>query len=261
MPGTNPVAIYKLWTLPKLLPMPFNEFNRLVGEEKFQPYSDCLNGIYHSLYRCSLIILVGILLAIFGSACSSAGSKQVVETFNAQGKWGVGNSDDVLGKVSNGFYDMTVKDNYGLYLATAGENLSDGIYEVEATQLSGPLNNGYGMLIRVDYETDSYYVFEVSGDGFIWIGYCTDLCNEVSESLVGGGWFRSPAVRQGLLETNHLKVLAEASQLAFFVNGIQVGRTSDSRLIEGDVAVMVETLGRGDVRVGFDNFVVTPPEG
>ncbi len=241
--------------------MLFNEFYRASGMEEVQPYAGRLNGIHHGHFRCSLIILVGILFAIFGSSCNSAGSKGYVETFNAQGKWGVGHSDDVLGMVSNGFYDMTVKDNYGLYLATAGENFSDGIFEVEATQLSGPLNNGYGMLIRVDYDTDSYYVFEVSGDGFIWIGYCTDLCNEVSESLVGGGWFRSPAVRQGLLETNHLKVLAEGSRLAFFVNGMQVGRTSDSRLIEGDVAVTVETLGRGDVRVGFDNFVVTPPEG
>ncbi|GMQ78620.1 MAG: hypothetical protein BMS9Abin02_1143 [Anaerolineae bacterium] len=241
--------------------MPFNEFYRTRGKEKVQLYSGRLNGVYHSRHRCSMIILVGILLAVFGSACNSAGSKQYVETFNSQGKWGVGNSDDILGMVNNGFYDMTVKDNYGLYLATAGENFSDGIYEVETTQLSGPLNNGYGMLIRVDYDTDSYYVFEVSGDGFIWIGYCTDLCNEVSESLVGGGWFRSPAVRQGLLETNRLKVLAEGSRLTFFVNGIQVGRTSDSRLMEGDIAVMVETLGQGDVRVGFDNFVVTPPEG
>jgi hypothetical protein len=241
--------------------MPFKEFYRAGRKEKVLPSSSRKNGIFQSRYRCSMIILVGILLAIFGSACNSAGSKQLVETFNAQGKWGVGHSDDVQGMVANGFYDMTVKDNYGLYLATAGENFSDGIYEVEATQLSGPINNGYGMLIRVDYDTDSYYVFEVSGDGFIWIGYCTDLCDEVSESLVGGGWFRSPAVRQGLLETNHLKILAEGSRLAFFVNGIQVGRTSDSRLIEGDVAVMVETLGRGDVRVGFDNFVVTPPEG
>jgi hypothetical protein len=240
--------------------MLFNKFYRAGGMEKAQPYSGRLNGIHHGRFRCSLIILVGILLTILGSACNSAGSKQYVETFNAQGNWGVGHSDDVLGMVSNGFYDMTVKDNYGLYLATAGESFSDGIYEVEATQLSGPLNNGYGMLIRVDYDTDSYYVFEVSGDGFIWIGYCTDLCNEVSEPLVGGGWFRSPAVRQGLLETNHLKVLAEGSRVAFFVNGIQVGRTSDSRLIKGDVAVLVETLGRGDVRVGFDNFVVSPPE-
>ena len=242
--------------------MRFKDLNHSQRCEVSQRYSRKQRGAVHdTLYFSTIILLVGILFALFGSACSSAGSEGYVESFNTQGKWGEGNSDDVMGLVSNGIYDMTVTDNYGMYLATAGENFGDGIYEVEASQLSGPVNNGYGMLIRVDYDTDSYYVFEVSSDGFIWIGYCTDLCNEQSESLVGGGWFRSPAVRQGLLETNHLKVIADGSRLTFFVNGVQVGRTSDSRLMEGDIAVMVETLGQGDVRVGFDNFVLTPLEG
>jgi hypothetical protein len=46
--------------------------------------------------------------------------------------------------------------------------------------------------------------------------------------------------------------------MTFFVNGVEVGRTSDSRLTEGDIAVMVETLGERGVRVVFDNFKVTP---
>ena len=219
-------------------------------------------NVYHRGFSTSLaIVLAAILLALSAAACNSSNDGKYDEPFDAQGTWGVGNSDDVIGLVSNGIYDMTVKDNYGLYLATAGKSFSDGIYEVEAAQLSGSVNNGYGMLIRVDYDIDSYYVFEVSGDGFVWIGYCTALCDEVADSLVGGGWFRSTVVRSGLQETNHLKVVADGFRLTFFVNGVQVGRTSDSRLTVGDIAVMVETLGRGDVQVGFDNFAVTPPEG
>ena len=219
-------------------------------------------GIGHNRFYTLLVILIlGIFLALVAASCNTSDPAGYKEPFNSQGNWGVGKSDDVKGMVSSGIYDFMVKDNYGLYLATAGESFSDGIYEVEAVQLSGPVNNGYGMLIRVDHDTESYYVFEVSGDGFIWIGYCTDLCNEVSESLVGGGWFRSTAVRRGLQETNRLKAIADGSRFTFFVNGVQVGRTSDSRLMEGDIAVMVETLGRSDVRVGFDNFAVTPLEG
>jgi len=208
-----------------------------------------------------VILLLGILLTLYLTACDISGPNGYEEPFNVQGNWGVGNSDDVIGMVTNGIYDMTVKDNYGLYLASAGESFSDGIYEVEAAQQSGPLNNGYGMLIRMAKDTESYYVFEVSGDGFIWIGYCTDFCKDISESLVGGDWFRSTAVRKGLQETNRLKVIADGSRLTFFVNGVQVGRASDSRLAKGDIAIMVETLGRSDVRVGFDNFAVTPLEG
>jgi len=42
------------------------------------------------------------------------------------------------------------------------------------------------------------------------------------------------------------------------VNGVEVGRTSDDRLTEGDIAVMVESLGESGVRVIFDNFRFTP---
>jgi hypothetical protein len=176
------------------------------------------------------------------------------------GTWGTGSSADVDGQVRDGVYDMHVKSNHGLYLATAGENFLDGNYEVEATQIGGPLNNGYGMLFRVDEETDSYYVFEVSGDGFVWIGRCSNLCEDEAVALVGGDWFPSPAVKQGLQQTNLLRVVANGPRMSFFVNGIEVGRTADETLAEGDIAVMVEALGEPGVRVIFDNFRVIPPE-
>jgi hypothetical protein len=145
-----------------------------------------------------------------------------------------------------------------LYLASAGQNFDNEIYEVEATQVDGPLNNGFGMHFRVDDSSDSFYVFEISGDGFVWIGWCQELCDQDAVALVGGDWFRSPAVKQGLQEKNHLRVIADGSLMTFFVNGVEVGRTSDSRLTEGDIAIMVETLGERGVRVVFDNFKVTP---
>jgi hypothetical protein len=180
------------------------------------------------------------------------------ETFDRIGNWGSGTSEDVDGQVHNGVYEMLVISNSGLYFATAGDCFSDGIYEVDATQISGPLNNGYGMLFMVDEITDSFYVFEVSGDGWIWIGRCTDLCELEQIALAGGDWFRSPAVNQGLQATNNLRVVVDGPEMTFYVNGVEVGRTSDDDLTEGDIAVMVETLGEGGVRVNFDNFKFTP---
>lgn len=200
-----------------------------------------------------------VWLTLLIAACNSNRSNQFIETFDTQGNWGIGSSEDVEGVVENGVYRMLVKDNYGLYLATAGERFSDGVFEVEATQLSGPINNGFGMLLQLDKSGDSFYVFEVSGDGFVWIGYCSDLCNGESIPLVGGGWFRSTAVNRGLMEKNRIKIVRDGSRMNFFVNGVEVGRTSDDRLQNGDIAVMVETLGRPNVRVAFDNFIVTPP--
>lgn len=179
------------------------------------------------------------------------------ETFDNQGTWGVDDRPDVVGQVVNGVYDMHVRANFGVFYATAGESFDDGIYEVEATQISGPLNNGYGMLIRVDESSDAFYAFEVSGDGFIWIGRCTNRCQDDVVTLVGRDWFSSPAVNQGLQATNRLRLVADGSSMTFFVNGIEVGRTTDDSMARGDIAVMVETLGERGVRVSFDNFRVS----
>jgi predicted molibdopterin-dependent oxidoreductase YjgC len=196
-----------------------------------------------------------LVLVIFVSACQSG---QYEETFDKAGDWGTGRTADVVGEVDNGVYEMLVKSNSELYLATAGESFGDGVYEVEATQIAGPLNNGYGFLFNVDEETDSFYVFEISGDGWIWIGRCVELCDSEQVALVGGDWFRSPAINQGLQATNVLRAVVDGNLMTFYVNGVEVGRTSDDRLTEGDIAVMVETLGESGVRVIFDNFRFSP---
>jgi hypothetical protein len=180
------------------------------------------------------------------------------ETFDRVGSWGTGSSAEVQGEVVNGRYEMLVMIDYGLFTATAGELFDDGIYEVTATQLGGPLNNGYGMIIRADRAADAFYAFEISGDGYVWIGWCQDLCRGEAVALVGGDWFASEAVKTGLLETNVLRVAASGPRMTFYVNGIEVGRTSDGRLTQGDIGVMVETLGQRNVSVAFDDFRVAP---
>lgn len=182
------------------------------------------------------------------------------ETFDEAGQWGVGDDLNVEGQVENGVYDFLVKRDTGLFWATAPVTRGDGIYEVEATQVEGPLDNGYGMLFRFDPEDDDFYIFEVSGDGYVWIGRCAGGCSEASLPLVGDGWIESAAVKQGLDQTNVLRVRAEGANLIFFVNGEEVGRVTDNTLDEGDVGMMVETLGQGGVRVRFDNFKVLPLE-
>jgi len=196
-----------------------------------------------------------LALVILVSGC---GSGQYNETFDKAGDWGTGRTADVVGEVDNGVYEMLVKSNSELYLASAGESFSNGVYEVEATQIAGPLNNGYGFLFKFDEETDSFYAFEISGDGWIWIGRCAELCESEQVTLVGGDWFRSPAINQGLQATNVLRAVVDGNLMTFYVNGVEVGRTSDDRLTEGDIAVMVETLGESGVRVIFDNFRFTP---
>jgi tetratricopeptide (TPR) repeat protein len=181
------------------------------------------------------------------------------EHFDIIGEWGSGSDADVEGDVENGIFRLHVLAESGVFWSTGGENFNDGIYEVEATQIEGPLDNGYGMMFRVNNETDSFYLFEVSGDGFVWIGLCVDGCETEVTMLVGDGWFQSLAVNQGLNVTNHLRVEAVGGNFTFFVNDQQVGQAFDNRFANGDIGVLVETLGEGGVVVDFDNFRITLP--
>jgi hypothetical protein len=202
-----------------------------------------------------LLAFTFIVLALLAGCTAITGSYE--ETFDDPGNWTEETTFEAETNVTGGRYEFMVKSELGIYWSTAGVNIGDGIYSVEATPLDGPLDNGYGMVFRAEDDAQSFYIFEVSGDGFVWIGYCVDACAEQA-SLVGDGWFPSDAVRQGVDVTNTLRVRAEAANMIFYVNDQEVGRVTDSTLQRGDLGVIVETLGVGGVLVAFDNYRVTP---
>jgi hypothetical protein len=199
----------------------------------------------------------GILLCIlFLASCRR--SDPYVETFDEPGNWRTGSDADVDGAVIDGTYDFLVKADELIIWTTAGENFADGVYEVEATQVSGPLDNGYGMLFRVDDENDNFYSFQISGDGYAWIGRYRNGGEEEALPLVGEGWIETSAVNQGLSVVNRLRVRAESGNMIFLVNDHEIGRVTDNSFASGDIGLLVRTLGLGGVRVRFDNFAVGP---
>ena len=207
-------------------------------------------------YFLAISLLSLALLAT--AACG--GQQPYLEPFDAPGDWRTGDDIDVEGDVRDGVFDMLVKADDMFIWTTAGQEFDDGIYEVEAMQVDGPLDNGYGMLFRVDDETDDFYLFEISGDGFVWIGRYRDGGDSEITPIIGESWFESTAVRTGLNITNTLRVEAESANLIFYVNDQEVGRVTDDAFSKGDIGLMVRTLGAGGVRVQFDNFSVNPFE-
>ncbi len=206
--------------------------------------------------EASLLLLVVFMIVLAGCR----GAESYNETFDAPGNWRTGNDADAVGEVHDGVYDLTVEADDVIIWTAAGEDFADGVYQVEATQVDGPLNNGYGMLFRLDDEKDDFYLFKISGDGYVWIGRYRNGGETEAEPLIGEWWFESPAIQQGLNKTNTLRVQAEGGNMIFFVNGQEVGRVTDDAFKRGDIGLMVETLGLGGVRVQFDNFTVTPLE-
>lgn len=203
------------------------------------------------------LLFVVLLLSLVLAACRG-GDEAYLETFDAPGTWRVGDDADASGQVRNGVYDLLVTADDAIIWTTAGQDFGDGVYQVEATQVEGPLNNGFGLLFRLNDNNDDFYLFKISGDGYVWIGRLRGGGAVESQPLIGDWWFESTAVQQGLNRTNTLRVEAEAGNMIFFVNNQEVGRVTDTAFRRGDIGLMVETLGLGGVRVHFDNVSVSP---
>ena len=208
----------------------------------------------------ALIILLAIVLItwqFFARSGSTIQSEPYLETFDSIGTWTTGEDISAVGIVAGGVYEMSLEQSGDIFWVTAGQTFADGEYEVEITPLEGTQDNGYGMLFRVNEEDDSFYIFKISSDGFVYIGHCADSCLE-QKALVGQDWFASPSVKQGFDVTNRLRAVVSGSEMIFYVNGEEVGQTSNDALGQGDIGLMAETFTPGGLRVTFDNFTVLP---
>ena len=166
--------------------------------------------------------------------------------------------------MTNGRYELLVNKPSGQFYTTAGESFADGIYQVEATQVEGNLDAGYGMVFRLNSNdgSDSFYLFEISSDGYAWIGRCDNGCNTDADqvALVNEWWFETPLIKQGLGETNVLRVNAESGNMIFFHQRHSGGRVTDDALRRGRHWSVGGDAGFPNVKVAFDNFSVQPLE-
>lgn len=198
------------------------------------------------------------LFVLLGGCRGAGGSYE--ETFDNPGNWVIETSPEAETAIVDGRYHFLLKSDNRLHWSTAGLTFGDGIYEVEATQLDGPLDNGYGMIFRVQDDNQTFYALEVSGDGYVRISrFCSEeKCDDPEQGVMAEGWFPSEAVNAGLNAMNRLRVRAEAGNMIFFVNEQEVGRVTDNELRRGDIGVIVEPLGEGGILIAFDNFRVLP---
>jgi hypothetical protein len=211
---------------------------------------------YHRLIRLAKFLLSATILVQIIACSGGASDLPFIETFDSPGTWSSGEDAYSVGAVVDGVYDFKVLQNDISRWASPGEQFSDGIYEVEATAVEGPLDNGFGLLFRANPESGDFYLFKISADGYVWIGRYQEGAEDAP--IIGNHWFESPAVQKGLNVPNRLRVRAEVGNLIFYVNDIEVGRVTDNTFSSGDVGLLVQTLGGSGVRVLFDNLSVNP---
>ena len=132
---------------------------------------------------------------------------------------------------------------------------TDFIMEVDATQVSGPDNNTYGVIFRYGLDAKEFYAFLISGDGFYV--FTVDGANRKEPEILVK-WTESSAINKGA-QTNHIKVVAVGANMKYYVNDQLLGEVQDARFSKGAVGFFAGALDEGGVLVSFDNLKISQP--
>jgi len=210
----------------------------------------CRSRVY---CRRALLMVVGLVSALAGlSGCAGEpASDSWTTSFDVGEGWNL--SSDAVADVSiaDGTLQVHIFSPGQLAWASSQSDWEDCHVEVSATQVSGPIDNEYGILMRMA-DDQSFYAFSVSGDGYVRAAQYADGL----WSLWGPDWTPSDAVNQGAA-TNRLEVMAVGSHFEFRVNDQTVLEIEDSDAKGGPIGLYAGAFSEGDVVVAFDDLNVT----
>jgi 3-keto-disaccharide hydrolase len=161
--------------------------------------------------------------------------------------------------IEDGRYHVLVKvetsletdGGFSTYKASAG-SFGDFTLSVDAEQILGPDNNGYGVLFRIQEGATSYYRFRISGDG--WAKFDKNV-NGVRMTI--REWEQSPSVNVGNAE-NHIEIVANGNLFTFRVNGDTLYTVADSSFSSGYVgfSALKYVAQGGELQIAFGNLML-----
>jgi hypothetical protein len=134
------------------------------------------------------------------------------------------------------------------------KNFNDFILDVDTKMIAGTDNNYQGVVFRMQ-DTDNYYFFVVSADGYY------DMLKWESNNridLIGSKVPRSSYINTGIGATNHIRVEANKNTLSLSVNDHLLRTITDNTYREGTVSLAANSLTSGTfTEVAFNNLVIT----
>ncbi len=192
------------------------------------------------------------LILVGTAACAPRYSTAWTEPFDASGDWRLSADAAADVAVRDGALRVHVFEVGQVAWASADRTYGNFRLAVEATQISGPADNEYGVLVRMQ-DDQHFYAFSVSGDGYVRAA----RYNGASWIILGPDWSESDAVNQGEA-TNVLELEVTGATFIFRVNGTQVLQIEDATYAQGDIGLYAGTFSEGDVVITFDNLEVEP---
>lgn len=156
----------------------------------------------------------------------------------------------------DGKYRMQIPVPNNTYWVAANIDYTDVIIEADAVRNGGPLDNVYGLMCRLDYDTNEAYMFLITSKGYYGIAKWTNLGLELFGNT---DYVFSDAIFTDERE-NHLRVECYGDQLSLSVNGQTLLKVNDNTLKKGDIGFAAGTTGESGTDILFDNLVVYAPQ-
>ena len=201
-------------------------------------------------FRKFWLLLVSLLVA-----CSSASTLTPLpyadDFSKSDNGWKVVEDKIIQIRYQDAALHFIIDDLDQIAWSTAGKRFENFTLDVDATQVDGPSDNSYGVLIRY-VDEKNFYRLDISGDGYFAINKY-----QAGKWLKLQDWTESAAIKREAA-TNHLQVIARGSQFTFNVNGETVSTFTDDEFKQGDIGLTAGTLfDNAGVHIAFDNLTLS----
>jgi hypothetical protein len=205
-----------------------------------------------------LLIVLALLLLGCGCARDSNRSSLFQDDFdNPRSGWGAEQRGRFERGYEEGEYFIQLQEPNWFAWANPGKRFDDVSVEADVYLASGSHDSHFGILCR-HVDLGNFYYFAISAEGYYAIFRRVDGGDLEVLTGDGSGMVYSPAIRTDT-QTNRVLAVCQGDELTLHVNGELLEMVIDDTYARGDVGIGAGTGAQGDVRVQFDNFLVTRP--
>lgn len=171
--------------------------------------------------------------------------------------WATYNRGGGIAAIENASMQLTVSQPGQLWWTNPSRNFDDVIIRAEARQVSGSNDNAYGLICRYQ-NTENFYVFLISGDGYYAIAKYQSGSENVVYLTENGQFQSSDEINTGVA-SNELLVSCIGNELSLEVNGAPLISVTDPTFVTGDIGLAASTLQAETGIIEFDNVQVSAP--
>jgi hypothetical protein len=204
------------------------------------------------------LIVLALLLLTCGCSCGGDQEPLFEDDFgNSRSGWGADHREELDRGYEDGEYFFELHEPYWFAWTQAGKKFDDVQVEVDVYLAPGSPDGYFGVLCR-HVDVDNFYYFAIGADGYYAIFRREDGRDLEVLTGDGSGMIPSPAIRTGG-QTNRIRAVCQGDTLSLYVNGEMLETVTDDAHTQGQVGIGAGSGPESDVRVQFDDFVVTEP--